>query len=1133
MLYSAIGILAVIVLFTENADIFLKRTTVFGHSDLNAYRNFLFAVLVYYVTDIIWGVFINLKSANLFFIGSSVVFVVMAIGILLWTKYAVSFFEDKKLLRRIVLYSGRLYAGVVCALVVINVFTPILFTVDNDGVYRLLTGRYIILAIHYSVLIVSSLLAFVRFFESGKKGLGILIFFCFCMIAFLFTQMFFPQYPLHSIAYMIGLCFIHTFVIKDEKKALSHDKEKKFSAQLSAYNRNMLAFYIVDPVTDAYTQYSLYVDYTALGISEEGCAFFDETIKNTLKCIYREDIPAFTHLFTKETILDAVKTDGVFIMEYRLLLRDQPIYVRLKVSEVEENEKKMLVIGVENIDAFIKREHKRAHELYVAKEMATKDSLTGVNNTYAFTQAKENLAEQIKKQEVTEFAVVVCDINGLKFVNDTEGHQAGDNLITEACHRICDIFKHSSVYRIGGDEFAVICIGEDYQNADLLIKRMDALNRADEKVRIAFAMARYREGQSVESVIEAADRQMYRYKVALKTHTGTAEETENCESQSRYQFPEDLKEAYESSPLSFVYYQNINGHAVPVLVSDGFCRNTGIPREIIIDWLVNGLFERMHPDDVGVLSQISDDFLHQRGAYDTIFRCRLEHSHAATSKDGRSEEEQYVYIHGIGEWQTMPDGTQLAVITYSNLSLTQKSTVEKFEMYMRLRHDSFYTDPLTGIPNINYLHEFGSEKLRIISAEGKDPSVVYFDIFSMQSYNNQYGFKEGDNLLCLTANTLVEQFPTSLVVRDADDHFIMVTDIVSNEELEKQLKYANKTIRKKAHGNTLGIRCGVFTVDEGASLTEAIDRARIALKRIENDINREVEFNSQVSNQLYFQNKHIIENLDRAIKEEQIKIYYHSIRRVESGKIAAFECLARWNDPERGIIGPDEFIPVLLKHHQLYKLDLYVFEQVCKDTKIRFEKHLPLVPVSINFSRQDFDHIDVLAEMNRLYDKHGMADYVDKSYFIVEITEQGLEEGEEFFKEQLKSIKANRYMLWLDDFGSGYSAISSFSQYQFDLIKFDMELMKHLDDNNSVNRILLEELVRMAKKLGIHTLIEGSETQEHLAFIKDIGCELVQGYFFGKPESLDEILERVNRVGVIERCETQEEREIFEKKWFE
>ncbi len=119
------------------------------------------------------------------------------------------------------------------------------------------------------------------------------------------------------------------------------------------------------------------------------------------------------------------------------------------------------------------------------------------------------------------------------------------------------------------------------------------------------------------------------------------------------------------------------------------------------------------------------------------------------------------------------------------------------------------------------------------------------------------------------------------------------------------------------------------------------------------------------------------------------------------------------------MINQSEFIPVLQKYHKLYKLDLYMFEQVCKEFIIRAKNNLPLVPVSVNFSRQDFDHADIPAELNRIYDKYNIADYADKSYFIVEITEQDIEKGEETFREQLKEIRKNHYRIWLDDFGSG------------------------------------------------------------------------------------------------------------------
>lgn len=592
-----------------------------------------------------------------------------------------------------------------------------------------------------------------------------------------------------------------------------------------------------------------------------------------------------------------------------------------------------------------------------------------------------------------------------------------------------------------------------------------------------------------------------------------------------YKFPEELRHIYESNPLSFVYYQNIDDCAVPILASDGFCRNVGMERKDVLNWLKVGMFERIHPDDVGMLSRISDDFLHKRGAYDAVFRAQL------APIDSHSESEaQYTLLHGTGQWQTMPDGTELAVIGYANLTATQDAIREKSKDYILFQRDRFYTDSLTRLPNINYLHEFGGDKVNTIFAGGTTPHIIYVDIYSMQSYNTQYGFKEGDKLLCLTAETLTRQFSKSLVTRGADDHFVIVTWLDDHDELERRLYEANDIIRKQAYGNTSGIRSGVCPVTEGGELGKALDHAKHALKRIDNNMTREVAFFSQEAENAYWQNRYIVENFDKAMKNGWIKVFYHALYRMETQKIAAFEALARWIDPARGTISPADFVPTLLKYHQLYKLDLYMFEQICKEIKIRHENKLPLLPVSVNFSRQDFDHADIVGEMNRIYDKHEMSKYADKSYLIVEITEQDIAVGTDKLSEQLQEIRENGYQLWLDDFGSGYSAINMFSRFDFDLIKYDMDLLRNLDKHNGINRLILKELVYMAGKIGMHTLIEGLETKEQLSFVREIGCELAQGFYYHKPESLDEILFRIENGDSTKDCETPDERLEMNKK---
>ncbi|MBQ7542185.1 MAG: EAL domain-containing protein [Clostridia bacterium] len=597
-----------------------------------------------------------------------------------------------------------------------------------------------------------------------------------------------------------------------------------------------------------------------------------------------------------------------------------------------------------------------------------------------------------------------------------------------------------------------------------------------------------------------------------------------------YKFPEDIKQAYESSPLSFVYYQDIDGRAVPILASEGFCCNTGVRREDVLEWLRVGMFERIHPDDVGLVARISDEFLHRCCPYDVVFRCRIAPAQTDTDAD---DDAQYDKIHGHGKWQTMPDGTELAVISYANLSQTQEVIRENTQAYLRSQEDRFYTDPLTGLTNINYLYEFGGEKVDTVRAQGKTPYVVYIDIYSMQSYNNQYGFEAGDRLLYLTAATLKKQFPKALITRGADDHFIMISRPDDPAELERRLHETNEIIRKTADGNTTGFRCGVCPVEAGVSLGRALDHAKHALKRIENNMNREVAFFSQAADDIFWNNRYIVENFDRAMESGWIKVYYHALYRIESQKIAAFEGLARWIDPTRGTIKPNDFVPVLLKYHQLYKLDLYMFEQVCREAKIWHENGLPQIPVSVNFSRQDFDHADIVGEMNRIYAKYGLENYVDKSYFIVEITEQDLAVGADRLREQLERIRANGYRLWLDDFGSGYSALNMFSQFEFDLVKCDMGLLRHLDDHGGTNRLILKELIYMARQLGIHTLIEGLETENHLMFVQEIGCELGQGFYYHKPESFEELLDRIKGGDLAQLCETPEERDELSRKWFQ
>jgi len=579
-----------------------------------------------------------------------------------------------------------------------------------------------------------------------------------------------------------------------------------------------------------------------------------------------------------------------------------------------------------------------------------------------------------------------------------------------------------------------------------------------------------------------------------------------------YQFPPDARKALEAMPLPIAYYQKDGDRIVAILVSDGLCKMMGAERDKLINHLNSGLLDRVHPDDAGRIARIIREFSNHLCGYDVIYRGKY------------SQNDDYHYIHSIGHFQTAPDGTELAIFAYTDMSDSQSESNMLVENYTLFQKDQFYSDSVTGLPNINYVHEFADEKVNKIRACGHPVALIYFDIRGLRSYNNQYGYEKGDELLHLVSDVLKDEFPNALLGRGADDHFIVITEY---ENIPAKIESANQKVKTGAFGNSMGIQAGICLYDNFMVTATAIENARHALKSIGNDLNRIHALYTHEVDERYWEQQYILESFSTALEQEWIKIYYQAIMRVKTGKAAALEALARWVDPVRGIISPAEFIPVLEKYHLLYKLDLYMVKQFLKEYPERIRIGLPIIPVSINFSAQDFDHADIVGSLNEMFEQSG----IGKDNIIIEITEQDIAAASDRFKQQLLDLRANGYRLWLDDFGSGYSSLNMLSQYDVDVLKIDLEFLRHLDDHNGANRHIMKATVDVANKLGIRTLVEGMETEEHLKFLREIGCEFAQGFYYFKPESLASITFKRQKGKPYILCETSEERRELREEW--
>ena len=286
-----------------------------------------------------------------------------------------------------------------------------------------------------------------------------------------------------------------------------------------ALAKDYFSIYCVDMETGRFIEYSARGEYAKLGIEDSGEDFFGISRENIRRVAHPEDVQRLLKTFTKENVARALEENGAFTITYRLMLGGEPTYVHLKATRMEEDDPN-IVIGISDIDAQMKREQRFSAELRAAQEKANRDALTGVKSKYAFAEAEAQWNGRMASGEAAAFAVAVCDVNGLKRVNDTQGHKAGDDYLRAACRTVCETFKHSPVFRIGGDEFAAILSGTDYENRAGLLQALADGNRQrslEGGPVVACGIAERREeDRTFEEVFTRADERMYQEKKILK-----------------------------------------------------------------------------------------------------------------------------------------------------------------------------------------------------------------------------------------------------------------------------------------------------------------------------------------------------------------------------------------------------------------------------------------------------------------------------------------------------------------------------------------------------------------------------------------------------------------------------------------
>ena len=305
-----------------------------------------------------------------------------------------------------------------------------------------------------------------------------------------------------------------------QRLAVERVKEEQLAyARLRALAGEFLSVYSIVPETGAYREYSATKSFQELASPREGTDFFADSREQIRIVIHPEDQKRLLDVLTKENVLAEIKRHGIFSISYRLMLEGKPRYVQLRAAVVREKEGERLVVGVSDIDAHVRQEEEYERRLAQVQREANLDVLTGVKNRHAYLKTEERLDSQIAEHRVSDFAIVILDVNDLKKVNDTAGHKAGDQYLRDACRIICGIFKHSPVFRIGGDEFVSVIQGADYECIEELMGKMKDHNTKALRtggIVIACGMSKYEGDADVALVFDRADQKMYENKSDLK-----------------------------------------------------------------------------------------------------------------------------------------------------------------------------------------------------------------------------------------------------------------------------------------------------------------------------------------------------------------------------------------------------------------------------------------------------------------------------------------------------------------------------------------------------------------------------------------------------------------------------------------
>lgn len=437
-------------------------------------------------------------------------------------------------------------------------------------------------------------------------------------------------------------------------------------------------------------------------------------------------------------------------------------------------------------------------------------------------------------------------------------------------------------------------------------------------------------------------------------------------------------------------------------------------------------------------------------------------------------------------------------------------------IYLDITEAAFQAEKLREIAYVDPVTE-GSNRARFtIDAEkaiSTSPpntyALVSFDIQRFKVINDTFGIEAGDRVIKHVYQSIANRLSSGeFVARFASDVFAILMKAAKPELMEARLTSLAQEVNafndNLEHKYLLTLTAGIYLIDDPQlPLINIHDRANLTRKYVKNTTGTKLCLCRFYDNddRLQLARENEIENRMRdALRNGEFIVYLQPKQDLQTGIIAGAEALVRWMDPQRGLIPPMEFIPLFEKNNFVVKLDLFVFDCVCAQLRTWINEGKKPIPISVNMSRAHLSDPDFLARYEDIRTKHD----IPASLLEIEVTETLIFENPQLLSNIIDDIRRCGYRCSMDDFGSGYSSLNVLKDIRVDVLKLDRAFFSSDDMDNSRERDIINSVVDMAKTLCMETIAEGVETECQSQFLKQAGCDMIQGFLFYPPMPIDE-----------------------------